>query len=246
MLSRILSAATIGIEAKPIEMETKNITAVIDYRECNSNIPCILIDSGISVVIKNLKAGDYIINDEIAIERKTTRDFAQSIIDGRLFRQAENMKKAYELCLFIIEGNNLYNTSIDIHPHAVKGALMSLCSIWRIPVLFADDYRDTALLLKLIGTQNRSTCNELSYRPGRRPKRFRKRQLYILQGLPLVGPKLAVQLLDYFGTVERVITASEEKLRQIKGLGRIKAKKIRQIVSQEKIAASLLEIESSA
>ena len=36
-------------------METKNITAAIDYRECNSNIPRILIDSGISVVIKNLK-----------------------------------------------------------------------------------------------------------------------------------------------------------------------------------------------
>ncbi|MBU4312723.1 MAG: hypothetical protein KJ706_08405 [Candidatus Omnitrophica bacterium] len=79
--------------------------------------------SSLDITVKNLKVGDYIINDEIVIERKTTQDFAQSIIDGRLFKQAKNMKKTYDLCLFIIEGTNLCNTSIDIHPHAVKGAL---------------------------------------------------------------------------------------------------------------------------
>ncbi|MBU4312722.1 MAG: hypothetical protein KJ706_08400 [Candidatus Omnitrophica bacterium] len=53
-----------------------------------------------------------------------------------------------------------------------------------------------------------------------------------MQGLPGVGPKLAIQLLDHFGTVEKVITASEKELLQIRGLGKIKAKRIRQIVSQ--------------
>jgi len=78
-------------------METKNIAIIMDYREFNPDILNILLDYGISITVKNLKVGDFIINDEIAIERKTTQDFAQSIIDGRLFRQAENMKKAYEL-----------------------------------------------------------------------------------------------------------------------------------------------------
>jgi len=77
-------------------METKNITAAIDHRGLNSKIPNKLIDHGISITVKNLKVGDYIINDEIVIERKTTQDFAQSIIDGRLFKQAKNMKKTYE------------------------------------------------------------------------------------------------------------------------------------------------------
>jgi len=78
-------------------METKNIAIIMDYREFNPDILNILLDYGISITVKNLKVGDFIINDKIAIERKTTQDFAQSIIDGRLFRQAENMKKAYEL-----------------------------------------------------------------------------------------------------------------------------------------------------
>lgn len=214
---------------------TEHINITTDHREHTSNIPQLLAQEyAISVTTQNLKVGDYIINDEIVIERKTTQDFAQSIIDGRLFRQAENMKKRFDYSAFIIEGNNLYNTSIDIHSHAIKGAIVSLGLIWQIPVFFANNNKDTALLLWLIANQNLQAHTELSYRPGRRPKRFRKKQLYILQGLPQVGQKLAVQLLDQFGSVEKVISASEEELMQIRGLGKIKSKKIRKTVSQEK------------
>ena len=205
-----------------------------DFREDDSKVREILTRQyGIKLTRANLSAGDYIIDDEIVIERKTTLDFAQSVIDGRLFKQAAKMKQLFDFFIFIIEGDNLYNPSINIHPHAILGALVSLALAWRIPVFFSKDMEETALLLWLIANQKTLTYSEFSYRPGRRPKQLRKKQLYILEGLPQIGPKLAIQLLEHFGSVEAVITASEEELMGIQGLGKIKAMKIKEAVTND-------------
>lgn len=204
----------------------------VDYREEKSGIIGILEQEyGIEVVKDNLKAGDYLISNEIIIERKTTLDFGQSIVDGRLFRQTLSMKQHFDRCLLIIEGNSIYETTVKIHHNAIKGALVSLAVVWQVPVLFTKDIRDTALVLKLISEQEKSIYSQLSYRWGRRPKKFRNRQLYILQGLPYVGPKLAVRLLDTFCSIEKVITAKKEDLMGIEGLGKGIAGKIKEVVS---------------
>ena len=70
------------------------------------------------------------------------------------------------------------------------------------------------------------------YRPGYRPKGKRKRQIYILQGLPGVGPERAARLLDRFGSVEGVICAGSEDLQSIEGIGRHIADKIRWAVCE--------------
>jgi len=214
--------------------EMINIKIKMDFREQACDIEKILSDQyNIKVLKEMLPVGDYIVNDEIVIERKTTSDFAQSIVDGRLFKQVAQMKKFFDSVLIIIEGYKIYEPKIDIHPNAIKGALVSLTVRWRVPLLFSKNNEETASLLYLIGKQT-LTKNEISYRPGRRPKKQRKHQLYILQGLPQVGPKLAGKLLDYFGSVEKVITASEEELQKIAGLGKIKAQKIRNVVKEER------------
>ncbi len=213
-------------------MGHNSLNITMDYREDSSGMKEILAQEyGITVTIAQVKTGDYIINDEIAVERKTALDFVQSIIDGRLFKQAQQMKQSFESCAFIIEGKNPYSSHIDIHPHALKGALISIALAWRIPVLFSENTQDSALLLWLLGTQNIKMCSELSYRPGRRPKRIHKRQLYILQGLPHVGPALALKLLAHFGSVEKVMVASEEELMQVNRLGQLTARKIRKVIS---------------
>ena len=52
----------------------------------------------------------------------------------------------------------------------------------------------------------------------------------MLQGLPGVGPALAHRLLLEFGTVERVVTADAEQLMRVRGVGRQKAERIRELV----------------
>ena len=53
-----------------------NIFIEIDYRERGGGILEILRKSNIMVEEKKLFIGDYLINKHIAVERKTTRDFA--------------------------------------------------------------------------------------------------------------------------------------------------------------------------
>jgi ERCC4-type nuclease len=56
-------------------------------------------------------------------------------------------------------------------------------------------------------------------RKGKRPQGKLRTQLHILQGLPGVGPERARLLLEAFGSVEAVLTASEEALRSVDGIG---------------------------
>ena len=61
-----------------------NILIEIDYRERNAGIIEVLrTKENVVVEEKRLFIGDYLINKHVAVERKTTRDFVISIIDGR-------------------------------------------------------------------------------------------------------------------------------------------------------------------
>ena len=45
------------------------------------------------VRLARLRVGDYLINDQVLIERKTIVDFAASLVDGRLFPQAARLAR---------------------------------------------------------------------------------------------------------------------------------------------------------
>ena len=55
----------------------------------------------------------------------------------------------------------------------------------------------------------------------------------MLQGLAGVGPERAKRLLDEFGSVESVLTASMEDLRAVDGIGLTTAEAIRWVVSEK-------------
>ncbi|MBS3739684.1 MAG: hypothetical protein KGY51_11935, partial [Psychroflexus sp.] len=62
---------------------------------------------------------------------------------------------------------------------------------------------------------------------------IKSKSLYFLQGLPSVGPSISNTLLEYFGSPENVVLASEEELMEIEGLGAKKARRIRKFLSQK-------------
>ena len=65
----------------------------------------------------------------------------------------------------------------------------------------------------------------------RKPKRLASQRLYVLTGLPRVGPHTAKCLLKHFGTVERCIMASEEELCAVHGIGSKTAQQIRRVLT---------------
>ena len=209
----------------------EKLKIVADYREVPSKIPDFLTEKGVSIELKNLKTGDYIVNDEVLFERKTRDDFALSIFQNRLFLQCFRMKKSDYHIVLLIEGNP-YNTSHDISRQAIRGALLSVSVSWQIPIIFSSNPHDSANMLIMSGNQLlQNNCQYL--RKGHKPKRIKRKSLYFLQGLPSVGPSISNALLEHFGSPENVILASEEELMEIEGLGATKARRIRKFLSQK-------------
>jgi len=187
---------------------------------------------GASVKIAKLSYGDYIINDKITIERKTADDFLLSIIDGRLFNQLSNLKKFCSRPILLIEGNP-YQTRHNFDRNAIKGTLVSTQVIWYVPVIFSRTKEDSRDILLMISRQVGTCIDVAPLRGGYRPKRLRSKQLYILQSLPKVGPKLAKRLLKHFKSVSKVMSASVQDLSKIDGIGKISAEKVREILDTE-------------
>jgi Fanconi anemia group M protein len=181
------------------------------------------------VQMVRLQTGDYLIDDEVLIERKTIADFATSLADGRLFPQASRLAHSPHRSILLIEGPTPASVPA-IHPHAIEGALVSLAAMWRLPVLHSIDPDHSARILQLLAKQASKPRQQTLRRFDRKPKRLASRRLFVLQGLPGVGPALAHRLLARLGSVEGVITAGAGALTQVRGLGPKKAARIRQLV----------------
>lgn len=200
-----------------------------DYREKGSGLIDLLAEEDIQLVVKTIQFGDYRINDSITVERKTARDFLQSIADTRLFKQLSNMKRYCDYPVVLIEGNP-FKTGMNFRCQAIRGALLSIQAIWHIPVIFSRSKDDTRNIFMMIGTQQKKCMNTIPLRGIYKPGKLKSRQLYLLQGLPQIGPKLAKRLMQKFGSVQKIMNASVDELKKIEGIGSISAQKIRDLL----------------
>ena len=85
----------------------------------------------------------------------------------------------------------------------------------------------------MIGRQDGNYSDVMPLRGGYRPKRLKSKQLYLLQGLPQVGPMLAKRLIKHFRSVANVMNASIKELSEVEGIGEISAKRIREVLNSE-------------
>jgi Fanconi anemia group M protein len=202
---------------------------IIDDREDRSGIGELLEIRGHEVSRKRLPFGDYLIDGKLVVERKTANDFVISIIDGRLFRQIHNLKRLRLRVVLIIEGDP-YRTGHAIDLNAVRGALISISVVWQVPVIFSSSTEDFTEQLQVMASQMESCRSVMPLRGGYRPRRLKSRQLFILQGLPGVGGKLAWRLLSHFKSVADVFSAGTDELVAVDGIGHVSAERIREVL----------------
>ncbi len=201
-----------------------NISITIDHREKSSHLPELLAGEGVELNYETLKAGDYRVNDQVLIERKTANDFALSILTGRLFRQCSRMRASGLVCLMIVEGD-LFGTRHEISTEALQGALLSVMARWQIPIYRVSDKTETAQAIVRVGMQNMKAESKSNvWQKGGR--KSRNSQVYFLRSLPSVGLQLALRLLQAFGSVAKIINASEKELASVEGIGKKKAEKL--------------------
>ena len=204
----------------------------MDFREERSGIGELLETIyGFRVVSMPLRAGDYLRKGRFRAERKTLADFASSVCDGRLFRQAKMLREYPEFPVLILEGGASLFSNRRLHPHAMIGAIAELGAGFGVHVLVSPSPEGTAFLidaLDRIGTPAPS----FPLRSGGRPKRWRKRAVFFLSGLPFVGPKRASNLLDRFGTLEKVLSAPAGELASVPRIGKKVAAGIRDLLTR--------------
>jgi ERCC4-type nuclease len=211
-----------------------DIHIVADDRERGCEVAeCLAAMDGVHLRIGRLSMGDYRLDDAILFERKTLNDFAASVVDGRLFRQAVRLAGSKFRCALILEGTKESLTRSGFRRESMQGALIAVSLVLGIPVLRSRDCCETARLMVYAARQVRAAARGAHYRAGYRPKGKWKRQLYILQGLPGVGPERAARLLDRFGCVEAVVGAGSEALQSVEGIGKHTADKIRWAVREQ-------------
>jgi len=207
---------------------------VADDRERESGIPEWLGErAGVDVVVRRLKTGDYLVGSNVVVERKTLGDFAASIVDARLFKQATRLANASLRPMYIIEGGVSDLRQVGLTREALQGALISLSLIFNIPVLRSMDTEETGRLL-IFATRQLMRVGENSW-PCANPKAkgARAKKLRLLQALPGIGPEKARALLKEFASVEGCLTASADDLRRISGIGDKTAQGIRDVVSED-------------
>ncbi len=210
-----------------------------DERERASKVPKYLSAMGVTVIYKQLPVGDYIPAEGIVIERKRVDDLAKSVFDGRLFDQLRRLKETSDKVVLLVEGSlNYLKSRYASRYKAIEAAVVTASIINSLPVIYTQDTRHTAEIIKYIAEKFQESKQKIptpsTYKKAIKPKTtdLKKWQLFILSSFPGIGPILAERLLLKFGSLRKVLTSSPSELSRVEGMTEEKAWLIAKIVNE--------------
>jgi len=210
-------------------VKLEKLRIIADKRERKSGIPDLLRSVGVNLEMKTLPVGDYIVAPETIVERKTIHDLVSSVFDGRLFDQCNRLKSHFQFPIILIEGNVDEIDEITENPLIFYGAISTIALDFKIPVIPTPNANHTAKLLVSMCSRKESIAGPF-LKKIKKSNDVQKQQLSTLSSLPGVGEKLAVRMLEKFGSPLRVFTATTSELAKIEGLGESRAKKIKKML----------------
>lgn len=216
------------------KFESKQFKILADSREGNSSILKELIGQGLKIETKPLDVADYIISNRVGIERKTVRDFVNSMIDKRILGQLKNLRNNFESPILIIEGDEDIYSVRNIHPNAIRGMLATIAISFSVPILYSKSPQDTAAIIKIIARREQEDeTKEFSLRVEKKPLTTRELQEYIIESLPGIGPASAKQMLRELGSIKKIANSNQETLKKVDGIGEKRAEEIQKILEEE-------------
>ncbi len=202
---------------------------IIDIHE-PSDIPELLRRKGAQIRIRKLDVADYIIGD-IGIERKTFHDFFRSIIDKRIFTQLERLRDSFKKPLLLLEGDLQEALYTVQNPNAILGGLLSVVIDMDIRVVYSRDKEDTVNILFLLWRRIHKEGKASVPRFKPRIMSKRERLLFILEGFPGIGHRLAENILNHYGTIRNFAVTNLSELMSVEGIGEKKAREIIELLT---------------
>ncbi len=217
---------------EPVPIDPGGPEMTVDHREMGSTVVEELIRSGVKIRSAQLEVGDYQLSDRVVVERKTVQDLSDSLLDGRLFEQLSRAREGFERPLMIVEGDDIFNRR-NIARNALMGALASITVDFNVPVVITRDPKETSELLLAILKRSGAGNGEKRVRVRSKGGRTYDIQVNVLSSLPGISVITARKLLERFGSLRRVIAATEEELKEVEGIGRVKARALSTLLDIE-------------
>ncbi|MWG34766.1 DEAD/DEAH box helicase [Halomarina oriensis] len=214
----------------------ETVEIVVDQRELDATIARDLSTrDGITTRLETLAVGDYVLSDRVVVERKSVDDFLDTLVGGdrSMFEQVKDAARHYSRPVVVVEGEDLYGAR-NVHPNAIRGALASLAVDFGASILRTTDETDTADLVEVIARREQEESKRsVSVHGEKAAKTLTEQQEYVVGSIADVGPVTARSLLEHFGSVEAVMTASEDDLLEVAGVGAVTAERIREVVGSD-------------
>ena len=205
---------------------------VVDDREREGQVARNLAAlPGVSVEIGHLPLGDFLVDGRLLAERKTVADFAASLCDGRLFRQAKRLASDHEhrVCV-VLEGTSREAERVGVSRESLQGAVVSLTLIYGLPLLRSRGAAATARLIRYAATQLVRSATGLPKRVTRKTTAAERVRIEMLQAIPGIGPERAYALLVHFGSVAALAAASRRELENVPRMGRTLAARVHAVL----------------
>lgn len=170
----------------------------------------------------------------MVFERKTFSDWEGSVIDGRIFKQAEGLRRSYETPIFILEGRPNYAAKGHARPKLDKtslhGSYLSISTKFAIPIIPSDNQTATANLILQAAKREQEGKKSRpiqvnTHKKGKTPNEIRQQ---VFACFPGIGPKLATELDKQPFPLIEILKAIDKC--QIEKLGDIKKQKIQDIL----------------
>ncbi|WP_336364314.1 ERCC4 domain-containing protein [Halalkalicoccus salilacus] len=183
-----------------------------------------------SVEVIRLSAGDLAI-DGVGFERKTLRDYVGSAM-GRsgpdLDDQVRRLAERYDHAYVLLEGNldDVEELRTGVPASAIRGSIASITARLGVPVLPCSDRERLVDMATRIGRKHVEDPSARRLPTGAitaRNEPTAKRMYACIDG---IGPRLAAALYESYPSVEALLSASVEELREIDGVGEGRARRI--------------------
>ena len=192
-----------------------------------------------SLSVKTLPSGDLCTDDNyFGCERKSPSDFISSLVSGKLRQQLIELKHTYQNPLFIVEGYDgmqdcILKNAGNINPNVIIGATTSALSHYSVPIQYVGGlYEKFTLSLINKFYDGKQQRYQSEYTPVRRAATSSEYKMNIIKALPGVGSTIATNLLQHYNnSISSIVNASIEDLTTIEGIGKERAKQIKEVLS---------------
>lgn len=201
---------------------------VYDRREERSGVPAMLEAMGFALERATLPAADYVLSRRLVVLRRTERDLLPWVAPRRLYGPVAQARADAAVVVVIVQ-----RRPVDVRFTAVRGDVRAATIARTIrqgaPLLDVEDAGEVAGWIARLARQEEAPADGWQLSMGRKAPDLDGLVEQVVAWFPGVSFVGARRLLERFRTLERLVTASEAEIREVRGFGPKRAAAIVQL-----------------